>query len=1403
MDPSQLKLCFLSVLAACASTNAAQFQCDATGNLIAVLPTTNAAPGLAAQQPSVFAGTDEPLTLSANIQSGWPASLQWFRNGVLVAGATNESFLLPNPGLSDSGLYSVVVSNAYGVVTGAVAQVSLHPAYEQFDSPRDLVFTGAANLTNLQVQLSRRGQPGSAWLAQEQFCRSGFASQFQFQMGPDAGYGQDTFSFELQTSGTNVVEGMPGPALRLVWHSQTLSTPNWYVTVEEAGTTLATASLSALGLSVLEPSPREAVHTAEVRHDGLSLDLRVDGLLLFNHIPVPLDPALDAQGMAWVGFGANAITNAPGAVLSWTFEPTPATAGLQVLVNPASQAVTPGANASMTVLAGSGTYSYQWQFNGTNLPAGTNATLTVANVQVAQMGAYFVVVSNAAGEVGRVTNGLAVLLPIAPPFNTGLSNRTTLSPPGTPDPHWQLLPGSQVTGNPVLYPAQTFPPLTNGLCYWIGPVSYLGHGPSVFLFQTWFWLDPGQVETALLQGTWATVGAGADILINGHSTGQTIGDEISTFTNSPFVIHNGFVAGSNSVTFVVSNSWGTYDIGLCVVWSSATSLIYSNEFNGDSDQDGLPDAWELATFGNLWQSGSDDFDGDGVSNLDELLEGTDPLDPNSFRPRLTLSGPYWQVARDPDAPSYARGSQVTLTAMPQPGEVFDKWTGSLAGSQNPITFTISNHMNVQPKFIQLAQGGPVFVPGLVVHEKFNNVSDGAGYPVANLFTNAQYPLQPDVWGLETAFEYPPGLSRDPVADPLRDYFDLLEGFFVPPLSTNYVFFMSFDDRAAVWLSTDEDPANRHKIAEQSGGWTDPRSWTVGHSTDMTQARSDLFWGTEWPAGHTISLQAGQKYYLLIAHHDPSWAGNDWFGLTYKVQGEPDPAVGSLSRLSGQAVGTYLNAIVTAINFSQPPTNTTALQGQAATFTALATASPDPGLTVPYQWQSAPPGSSIFTNIPYAAAQSFTTPALALADSGRQFRVVGILGSISSTSSVATLTVLPNTLPPGVAVGAMLDPITGNVEVGVGFDQPVDDASWSALANYTISSGAIASLGWFSNRFTADSQNPLVMTRKQNALLKLTGFAGGSGTLTISNAKNAYGNAITPITLPFTVDIVRKWGVVGANEFGGWNAAVPVGPGAWDIYSDGVAEWASYDETTFVYEPVTGDFDKQLRVQYQDGSSTWARAGLIVRDVLNFGVNRATQQGGAAGRYQKCHADPVGPVLTGPGNAGYAGWEGNRRLDQGGATTTALSSNNAAPLYPSAWCRLKRTGQTFTLYRSDDGVNWLELGATTWGVNDATKTPMPNTVYVGPEFSPENGDITLSQDRGTFLAQFRDYGDYPPAFNPQMSILVNPVGGTAISWTLGSLVSAPSVQGPYTPVTGAVSPYVVTPTAAAAFYRVRQ
>ena len=115
------------------------------------------------------------------------------------------------------------------------------------------------------------------------------------------------------------------------------------------------------------------------------------------------------------------------------------------------------------------------------------------------------------------------------------------------------------------------------------------------------------------------------------------------------------------------------------------------------------------------------------------------------------------------------------------------------------------------------------------------------------------------------------------------------------------------------------------------------------------------------------------------------------------------------------------------------------------------------------------------------------------------------------------------------------------------------------------------------------------------------------------------------------------------------------------------------------------------------------------------------------------------------------------------------------MYPNPWCRVKRTGQTFYIYRRGGGMNWEVPGQTTWGPggNAMTTNPMPATIYVGPDYSPENGNVSDVIDQGTFLAQFRDYGDVVSVTAPTLSasslvsgVLPSSGTGRAVLYKLG-------------------------------------
>jgi hypothetical protein len=53
-------------------------------------------------------------------------------------------------------------------------------------------------------------------------------------------------------------------------------------------------------------------------------------------------------------------------------------------------------------------------------------------------------------------------------------------------------------------------------------------------------------------------------------------------------------------------------------------VSHTDPNNGDQNSNGIPDGWEWHYFGNLNQAATNDYDGDGVDNYDEYLNGTDP-----------------------------------------------------------------------------------------------------------------------------------------------------------------------------------------------------------------------------------------------------------------------------------------------------------------------------------------------------------------------------------------------------------------------------------------------------------------------------------------------------------------------------------------------------------------------------------------------------------------------------------------------------------------------------------------------------------------------------------------------------------------------------------------------------------
>ena len=82
-------------------------------------------PSITTQPASQVAAVGVTVSLSVTPDGTAPLSFQWFKNGGMLLGATNSALVLANASVTDSGVYYVVITNAYGMNISQPASVTV------------------------------------------------------------------------------------------------------------------------------------------------------------------------------------------------------------------------------------------------------------------------------------------------------------------------------------------------------------------------------------------------------------------------------------------------------------------------------------------------------------------------------------------------------------------------------------------------------------------------------------------------------------------------------------------------------------------------------------------------------------------------------------------------------------------------------------------------------------------------------------------------------------------------------------------------------------------------------------------------------------------------------------------------------------------------------------------------------------------------------------------------------------------------------------------------------------------------------------------------------------------------------------------------------------------------------
>jgi hypothetical protein len=384
--------------------------------IFALSGTLSPFPVITSQPQSLAVPIGSNALFSVTVAGLAPFSYQWQFNGTNltdnghITGSQTNVLTLTGASTNDAGGYQIILTNAYGSVTSAVATLSVG-------------FT-----------------PGIAQPPTNTTVPQGNTATFQVTAS-----GSPTFNYQWLLYGTNLtdngrISGSQGNVLSIAG-ALTNDAGNYQVIVANpyGSITSAVATLTIDPVILQQPASATVPQTSNV-----TFTVTATGTLPLAYQWQFNGTNLTDNGRI-TGSQSNVLTIASlstsdagpyQAIITDTFgSATSAVATLVVGVVPAftlqpvNKTVAQGSSASfVAIAAGSSPIGYQWLFNGAIMPGRTSAILAISNVQLTNVGSYQAIATN---YVGAATSLVATLTISGPPQIISQPTNQSVMPGGT------------------------------------------------------------------------------------------------------------------------------------------------------------------------------------------------------------------------------------------------------------------------------------------------------------------------------------------------------------------------------------------------------------------------------------------------------------------------------------------------------------------------------------------------------------------------------------------------------------------------------------------------------------------------------------------------------------------------------------------------------------------------------------------------------------------------------------------------------------------------------------------------------------------------------------------------------------------------------------------------------------